>query len=235
MLENQKEYQQNTMANPKENHVFYGLDKSRKIALAVLAFFALVVFIFGAYSIQQGIYAPFKPVTTASKQSSGTSDTSGVSAYCPSGNCGDITDEQLKNKDTDKDGLSDYDELNVYKTSPYLEDSDSDGFLDKEEIDNGKDPNCPTGRDCANNVLVNGEADLTNPGVANNIDLEALNKQAAINSNQAADSGGIEMDAATLRQALIEAGMEKAQLDLISDAELMAEFEAALAEQQNAQ
>jgi hypothetical protein len=53
-----------------------------------------------------------------------------------------------KTKDTDGDGLSDYDELNVYHTSPYIKDSDSDGKSDGEEVKNGTDPNCPEGRDC---------------------------------------------------------------------------------------
>ncbi len=37
-------------------------------------------------------------------------------------------------KDTDGDGLSDYDELYTYGTSPYLVDSDSDGVSDYDEI-----------------------------------------------------------------------------------------------------
>jgi len=56
--------------------------------------------------------------------------------------------EELKNKDTDKDGLSDYAEIYIYKTSPYLPDSDSDGFDDKTEIESGNNPLCPAGKDC---------------------------------------------------------------------------------------
>lgn len=55
----------------------------------------------------------------------------------------------LQQKDTDGDGLSDYDELNRYKTSPYLKDSDSDTYDDNAEIASGNDPNCPKGQDCA--------------------------------------------------------------------------------------
>lgn len=51
-------------------------------------------------------------------------------------------------KDTDRDGIPDAQELQVYKTSPFLEDSDSDGVLDKVEIDSSTDPNCPKGKDC---------------------------------------------------------------------------------------
>ncbi len=56
--------------------------------------------------------------------------------------------ELLKQKDTDHDGLSDYDELYVYHTSPYLADSDSDGIPDAIEVAQGTDPNCPQGKTC---------------------------------------------------------------------------------------
>ena len=55
---------------------------------------------------------------------------------------------ELQRKDTDKDTLSDFDELYVYSTSPYLVDSDSDGYTDAEEIATGNDPNCATGAVC---------------------------------------------------------------------------------------
>ncbi len=51
-------------------------------------------------------------------------------------------------RDTDGDGLLDYDETNIYNTSPYLADSDSDGFSDGEEIKSGNNPNCPAKQTC---------------------------------------------------------------------------------------
>ncbi len=52
-------------------------------------------------------------------------------------------------KDTDGDGLTDYQETNIYKTSIYLKDSDSDGLDDNIEIARGSNPNCPEGQDCS--------------------------------------------------------------------------------------
>lgn len=43
-------------------------------------------------------------------------------------------------KDTDRDGLSDYDEINTYLTDPTNPDSDGDGYLDGVEIDIATDP-----------------------------------------------------------------------------------------------
>lgn len=60
----------------------------------------------------------------------------------------DASDEQLRAQDTDQDGLNDYDEINTYKTSPYISDSDSDGLSDKDEVEAGTDPNCAEGTDC---------------------------------------------------------------------------------------
>jgi hypothetical protein len=46
----------------------------------------------------------------------------------------------FKNADTDGDGVSDGDEVNTYGTDPLVADSDSDGLLDGEEVTAGTDP-----------------------------------------------------------------------------------------------
>ncbi|MDX2505040.1 MAG: matrixin family metalloprotease, partial [Gammaproteobacteria bacterium] len=51
-----------------------------------------------------------------------------------------ITVEAL---DSDGDGLSNYDEINIYLTNPNMPDSDNDGIDDGAEVSNGSDPNNP--------------------------------------------------------------------------------------------
>jgi hypothetical protein len=43
-------------------------------------------------------------------------------------------------KDSDSDGISNFDEVNIYKTDPYVADSDRDGVFDGAEIAGGYDP-----------------------------------------------------------------------------------------------
>jgi len=67
----------------------------------------------------------------------------------------------LHTKDTDGDGLNDWDEENVYHTSQYIADSDSDGIDDGVEIQNSTDPNCPEGQDCNQQAPTEGSSDET--------------------------------------------------------------------------
>jgi hypothetical protein len=46
--------------------------------------------------------------------------------------------------DSDSDGISDYDEINIYHTNPELADTDGDGFPDGQEILNHTNPNGKT-------------------------------------------------------------------------------------------
>lgn len=98
----------------------------------------------------------------------------------------------LKTKDTDHDGLSDYDELITTHTSPYLKDSDGDGTDDKAELNGGTDPNCPFGKICSSFSLLTSPTD--------------------VNGN---------LTPAFLREALHSAGVPQAQLDQTDDATLL--------------
>lgn len=145
--------------------------------------------------------------------------------------------EESKTKDTDGDGLVDYDELYVFRTSPYLQDSDSDGFDDKTEIYSGNDPNCPTGNSCG--VIASSEetadttvsaGSLVDPFEGNEID-EAM-KDAGVSFNDPEDVQSFFKQATLdeIRNALLAAGMTHEQLDIIDDATLEAYFSGQLDE-----
>ncbi|MDZ7755657.1 OmpA family protein [Rhodohalobacter sp.] len=52
-----------------------------------------------------------------------------------------LSDEELMERDSDGDGLSDYDEIYVYGTSPLNADTDDDGLTDNDEVNTyGTDP-----------------------------------------------------------------------------------------------
>ncbi len=114
----------------------------------------------------------------------------------------------LMGKDTDGDGLSDYDELYVYKTSQYLKDSDSDGVSDAKEIASGTDPNCPAGQDCFAFKDVTPIKNINSSSVGNVLE------------------GGY--TAAQLRTLLKEAGMSADMLNQLSDEEIIQSYQEAL-------
>ena len=140
--------------------------------------------------------------------------------------------EASKTRDTDGDGLMDYDELYVYKTSPYLVDSDSDGFDDKTEVFSGNDPTCPSETDChaaetaadttvnasglievfggGDSLLQAGDINFENPQ-----QVEAFFKKATLDE---------------IRNALLQAGVPQADLDQITDAQLEEFFSATIDE-----
>lgn len=132
-----------------------------------------------------------------------------------------VTEEDLlglRNKDTDFDGLSDYDELNIYNTSPYLPDTDSDNLSDLAEISRGSDPNCPEGKDC---FLV---------GIDSLDDLDRINSFEEY-SDLLLDS---EESINQLRNALLQSGVNPEELSSLSDIELAQAYYQVLLEKKDA-
>jgi hypothetical protein len=50
------------------------------------------------------------------------------------------SEEELKSMDSDEDGLSDFEEINIYSTDPNNPDTDGDTYSDGDEVENGYDP-----------------------------------------------------------------------------------------------
>jgi hypothetical protein len=137
--------------------------------------------------------------------------------------------EALKNKDTDLDGLSDYDELYVYHTSPYIKDSDSDGIPDGVEVKNGTDPNCPEGQDCS----------VPAPIVSNSTSLNANAPDGTTPSPTPDVAAGTVptatvSDAAQIRQLLKDQGLTDDVLSTIDDQTLVQMYNDSAASVQNA-
>lgn len=106
--------------------------------------------------------------------------------------------EKLRDKDTDTDGITDYQELYATGTSPYLRDTDGDGINDLDEINQKTDPNCPQGKSC-------------NPG---------LNPVGTTTNTASANSSADTSTSEVLRQALIASGAPEYQVDQTSDTTL---------------
>ncbi len=197
--------------NPLEQDNSYstvkGLPRPQKIAVVVLALFAILIIVFWALQFRSQLNKPFQVETKKTNTESIIIDP--------------------RQQDTDSDGLSDYDELNVYKTSPYLEDSDSDGLTDKQEVDQGTDPNCPTGKQC-NVPLEIPDQTITQSTFSLP---DELTTSEAENILQNALGGTI--DANSLRQLLIQSGADQATLDQISDEDLMKSYQETLEKQDN--
>lgn len=107
----------------------------QKLGLVVVVVIGLTTLIFGVISLRKSIFLPFvrRP--------------SGI-VFKTSEQLEKERMESLKHKDTDSDTLTDYDELYIFRTSPFLEDTDSDGDPDGVEVNAGTDPNCPKDKVC---------------------------------------------------------------------------------------
>lgn len=116
------------------------LSAEQRFSAAVLGICGSVSLVLSMFYISYNLREPFlvqKTTVAASQKLFADSDAKSQET------------ERSKAKDTDRDGLSDYAELYLYRTSPYLADSDSDGQPDSIEIAQGSDPNCPSGQNCA--------------------------------------------------------------------------------------
>ena len=222
-----EEEHEELVEHPFEEYVH----KNQKITIAALAFIFLSMAGVWMYKLNRSIHDPFvyKEDTTVATKANTSPDSE--------------SDDVLRQRDTDSDGLSDYDELRIFKTSPYLEDTDSDGFNDKQEVDSGNDPNCPQGKSCAGvSGLQNADAAPENQGsvASSSKNISDVAGDAGLVAGQAAASMSTStvnisnsdisavltgaVDAASLREILLNAGMNKKQLDAINDEQLMKSY-----------
>ncbi len=170
------------------------LSKEQKIGLVLLSAFVLLAVTLGLIQMRNTLYSPFALNTSIPPMI-------GQEVNTP---------EALRYRDTDMDGLSDYDELYIFTTSPYLADSDSDGITDKQEIDQGKNPNCAEGKNCIGNVGENAST------VAGQADIPTLFDYRMPTTIEELISSPEQM-----REILLQSGVEQSVVDQISDDDLM--------------
>ncbi len=177
---------------------FAGLTREQKTGFVLLSVFAILAVGLGILQIRNTMYKPF----ALSKKVPALADSivNDVNA--------------LRYRDTDKDNLSDFDELYVYQTSPYLADTDSDGITDDEEIKKGSSPLCVAGT----NRCIGSTGGTAIASVSTSVMFENVVSP----TTTVADFEKALQDPKQVREMLIAAGMSKADLDKISDADLMA-------------
>lgn len=181
--------------------------KSNLSIVVLLVIFSFLAIILTFFQIKTNIFTPFSSKRIKNKK----------------------TIEELlltiENKDTDKDGLSDFDEQIKYHTSIYLPDSDSDGFSDKEEIDAGSNPlnphSTPKNKKTLNETpILEKEVSLSESSFSTKNNVDKLNDK-SLTELYNKIKGNIfptsDVDVQQIRKFLIGLGIDKNDLDKIDD------------------
>lgn len=186
-----------------------GLSKEQKIGFCLLLIFGIMSVGLGYVQLRNTLYAPFAlndKVTAPLRDQINTVDA-------------------LRYRDTDNDGLSDFDEQYIYHTSAYLYDTFGYGMSDKEVIAKGL-ALCPrAGKDCSTDTAVSADAAGTTSSFSNLIPALPSTSTLTAPPVQTGSTLGINQiiqDPAQLRQMFLQAGMDPAALKKISDTDLVA-------------
>ena len=160
----------------------------RLLAWATLGFGTMAL-VFGVIHFRNGISAPFS--SRGLREIAGSQSDSGNPQFA-----------ELSQQDTDGDGLNDYDELYVHQTSPYLEDSDSDGVGDGQELVSSTNPNCAFERNCEQLGA------STAAQLGTELDTSALLGAVQING---------QITPQKVRELLLAVGVEQSKIDSLDD------------------
>ncbi|MCR4280595.1 MAG: hypothetical protein NUV82_04205 [Candidatus Komeilibacteria bacterium] len=155
---------------------------------------AILIFGFSFWQFQKHIAAPFEKEPATATEGHEQVQANALAA----------SDEELKQRDSDGDGLSDYMEIRIYGTSAYITDTDSDGTNDKQEIISGADPLCTAEGQC-----VRGLATTTAEGDESAVTVEQLEE-------------------AELRERLSGMGFTEADLAILTRADMQELYENSL-------
>lgn len=215
------------------------LAKGQKISAGILGVCGLIALVLSVQRINAGIIDPFT-VSKAKLESAREA----IDKIDPSKRL----EAESRRRDTDGDGISDYDEEKLFGTSPYLRDTDGDGSPDNTELALGENPNCAAGQACSSAAIdLSALASSTSPffGIdANGGSANGLYAafQRGINDGKSAlvaQTGststdlqpGLIRDAAEIRKVLAESGkVDIAFLDKLTDDQLLQMYDQASAE-----
>ncbi|MFA7653897.1 MAG: hypothetical protein WCX97_02535 [Candidatus Magasanikbacteria bacterium] len=192
-----------------------GLSREQKVGFTLLLIFAIVAVGLGIIQIRNTMYQPF--TLGSGVPSEVGEEINGV--------------ETLAYRDTDLDGLSDFDELYVYETSPYLADTDSDGITDQQEIQIGESPLCPHGRFCGTQVASTYDSGTASTSLSytqlSNYQTDYDFTQ-EMKTAQEAFFNQLKSNPTEVRQLLIQQGMSADEVNMVSDEDLKALVDAAI-------
>jgi len=184
------------------DHATQSAQPGRTAVLGFLIFMCTATLVFGVGKLGRDIQSPFAAGDVQTNEDRAKSMVAGTE-----------TGDRAKQMDTDSDGLSDYDEKNIYGTSAFLADTDSDGQDDKAEVAAGKDPKCAEGKNCfRTGEIANPDAVVT-PQTGLGDLVSGVPAQKVDVLNPPPDQ---------LRQILQQTGVSAAQLQGLTDDQLLA-------------
>lgn len=191
----------------KSKSFFQNLPHERQVSFVLLTTFGIIALGLGLFQLRNIVYAPFA-----------------LNDKVPLSLKSEIVDDNqayLKKVDTDKDGLSDFDETNVYGTSAYLYDTFGYGISDREVVQKGL-PLCPgAGKNCIDTSPDTAGGPVTTGTILSSFPVSGLSEIDAVGAPPQ-DLEALFSDPKKIRDMLLQAGtIDKSSLDKIPDKDLM--------------
>lgn len=187
--------------------------KLDRISLWSIGAISVFVVVAGVAQIRSELFSHDK-IARAIREKLTNLQAQGADSYLSNTNDGSNL-AAMQEKDTDSDGLNDFEEQYVHNTSPYLADSDSDGATDPAELAAGTNPNCPEGQSCTYGSSESAPASSTAVSAFADLDPSKLGIDTTTGT----------VDAKVLRQKLLDSGtISKEVLDKTDDATLLQLF-----------
>ncbi len=190
---------------PETSPATSNFSREQKTGFVLLLIFSFIAIGLGFLQIRNTLYAPFalsNQIPTTLKDQINTTDA-------------------LRFRDTDKDGLSDFDELYVYTTSPYLYDTFGYGMSDKEVVDKSL-PLCPgAGKNCQT-AAMSPEDSVSSTASSSIITSSGALQDSALDPNAGVfDVSALLKNPSQVREILAQGGFDPNVLKNISDADLL--------------